>query len=78
VRDASGSSIELEVWALPEDRIGPFLRVIPAPLGLGPLTLVDGETVNGFICENAGTEGATDITDFGGWRNYINALVDPV
>ena len=73
VRDESGSSIELEIWAMPEDKIGPFLRTIPAPLGLGSLTLADGETVNGFICETAGTEDATDITNFGGWRNYINA-----
>jgi allophanate hydrolase len=73
VRDESGSSIELEIWALPEDKVGPFLRVIPAPLGLGSLILADGETVNGFICETAGIKGATDITDFGGWRNYINA-----
>jgi len=73
VRDESGSSIELEIWALPEAQIGPFLRAIPAPLGLGALSLVDGETVNGFICETAGIKGAIDITDFGGWRNYINA-----
>ena len=73
MRDESGSSIELEIWAMPEDKIGPFLRTIPAPLGLGSLTLADGETVNGFICETAGTEDATDITNFGGWRNYINA-----
>ena len=31
-------------------------------------TLADGTTAKGFICENAGLEGAEDVTRFGGWR----------
>ena len=34
-----GRAIEIEVWALPLDRVGTFLASIPAPLGLGSLEL---------------------------------------
>jgi len=44
---------------------------IPAPLGMGTLLLADGRRVKGFICEPWALEGATDITEFGGWRHYI-------
>jgi allophanate hydrolase len=33
--------------------------------------LEDGERVHGFTCEPVALEGATDITDFGGWRAYL-------
>ena len=45
--------------------------MIPAPLGLGDLTLDDGRRVKGFVCEAAGTIGAEDISAFGGWRDYL-------
>jgi allophanate hydrolase len=48
--------------------------LIPSPLGIGNVELVDGRWVNGFICEGYGLEGARDVTGFGGWRSYINAL----
>ena len=31
--------------------VGSFLALIPAPLGLGSLTLADGSSVHGFVCE---------------------------
>ena len=76
VRDVTGSAIALELWALPGTSFGAFMAGIPAPLGIGTVTLDDGNTVNGFICEAAGLEGAIDITDFGGWRAYLAAATD--
>jgi allophanate hydrolase len=69
-----GGAIELEVWSLPADQIGSFLRKIPAPLGLGTVTLADGSGVTGFLCESHATEGAEDITSLGGWRAYLKTL----
>jgi allophanate hydrolase len=66
-----GETIEVEVWAVPTERVGSFLAGIPAPLGLGKLELADGTFVVGFICEGFAAEGATDITHFGGWRAYL-------
>ncbi len=66
-----GASIELELWDMPSAAFGSFVAEIPAPLGIGTLTLEDGREVKGFICEPRGLQGATDITEFGGWRAYI-------
>lgn len=76
VRDTEGAAIELELWAMPEENFGAFMRGIPAPLGIGTLALECGAESKGFICENAGLTGATDITEFGGWRAYLASLAD--
>ena len=69
-----GSAIELEVWSLPAERIGDLLRRIPAPLGLGRVSLADGTDVAGFLCEAHAAQDAKDITSLGGWRAYLDTL----
>ena len=69
---ASGTSIDLEVWALPKAQVGGFLAGIPAPLGLGTVELADGRQVTGFICESAGVAGAEDISQLKSWRTYMH------
>src|SRR5580704_6723174 len=71
---AEGGAIELEVWSLPAAAVGAFLRKIPAPLGLGTVSLADGSDVTGFLCESHATAGARDITALGGWRAYLKTL----
>jgi len=68
---SAGKGIEVEVWAMPENTVGSFLNAIPPPLALGTVRLADGSQVKGFLCEPAGVEGAREITEFGGWRNYM-------
>ncbi|BEL69706.1 MULTISPECIES: allophanate hydrolase [Serratia] len=70
-RAAQGEAIRLELWDIPLARFGEFVAEIPAPLGIGTLLLADGRRVKGFICEAWALEGATDITEFGGWRDYL-------
>lgn len=65
-----GSTVELEVWEMPQARYGAFVASIPAPLGIGSVRLQDGSLVQGFLCEAAATAGAEDITQYGGWRAY--------
>ncbi|MEI6113513.1 MAG: allophanate hydrolase [Burkholderiales bacterium] len=69
-----GNGIQVEVYEMPLTRIGSLLAQIPQPLGLGTITLADGSSVKGFICEPCGVAGARDITHFGGWRAYIANL----
>lgn len=69
-----GAEIIVELWDVPVQHFGSFVALIPAPLGIGTLTLVDGREVKGFICEGAAVEDAQDITHFGGWRAYIKSL----
>ncbi|WP_413738107.1 allophanate hydrolase [Sodalis sp. RH21] len=71
VKAESGASIAVELWDIPLARFGEFVAEIPAPLGIGTLTLADGRSVKGFICEPLGLKGARDITEFGGWKAYL-------
>jgi allophanate hydrolase len=70
-----GASIEVEVWAIPSDQVGSFVSGIPAPLGIGKIELESGAWVSGFICEGYATQGAADISSYGGWRAYLKAGV---
>jgi allophanate hydrolase len=68
-----GPGIEVEVWALPEDTVGSFVEGVPPPLCIGTLRLEDGSQVKGFLAEPAGIENAIEITQFGGWRKYLQS-----
>ena len=71
VRQRGGAAIAVEVWALPRQNFGDFIAGVPSPLAIGTVELDDGTTVKGFLCEAAGLAGATDITEFGGWRAWL-------
>jgi allophanate hydrolase len=72
VRDPNfrGPGIEVEIWAMPQDRFGDFVAAIPTPLGIGGVTLDDGDEVKCFLCEPHALAEATEITHLGGWRAY--------
>ncbi|KFX22141.1 allophanate hydrolase [Pectobacterium betavasculorum] len=70
-KSTDGAAIIVELWDIPLARFGEFVAEIPAPLGIGTLTLADGRQVKGFICESAALSDATDITAFGGWRHWL-------
>ena len=69
--EPGGEGIELEVWNLSAAAFGEFVAAIPPPLGIGTIELGDGEGVKGFLVESYAIAGATEITHFGGWRNYL-------
>ena len=71
VRAEPGSAIEVELWSVPEARLGAFVHGLPAPLAIGTVKLEDGRLVKGFLCEAHATEGARDISHLGGWRAYL-------
>ncbi|MEP6723739.1 MAG: allophanate hydrolase [Variovorax sp.] len=72
VAPGAGGAITVEVWEMPVAQYGSFVALIPAPLGIGSLTLADGSSVQGFLCEALALEGAEDITQHGGWRRFIS------
>ncbi|WP_299570437.1 allophanate hydrolase [uncultured Williamsia sp.] len=47
---AQGRSIRGERWTLSTAALGSFLEALPAPMGLGAITLDDGSTIVGFAC----------------------------
>lgn len=69
-----GGAIALELWEMAPQAFGEFTAEVPAPLGIGNVKLADGRVVKGFICEPAAFEGAVDITEFEGWRNYLQSV----
>ncbi len=68
-----GTGIAVELWSLSPENFGKFVAALPAPMGIGKVTLTDGTTHPGFLCEAYALQNAADITRFGGWRNYLNA-----
>ncbi len=70
---SGGAAIEGEIWALSPAAFGTFVAGIAMPLGIADVRLSDGRLVKGFVCEAAAAAGATEITDFGGWRAYRRA-----
>ena len=76
VEPGKGGRIDVEVWRLTPAAFGQFVAAIPSPLGIGSITLSDGAVVKGFLVEPAAITEATDITDYGGWRNYVAAQAE--
>ena len=77
IHDAEGAAIKVEVYELDVAAFGSFVVEVPAPLAIGSVTLADGSTVKGFVAEPRALTGATDITELGGWRAYIETLSRP-
>ncbi|MGI5199386.1 allophanate hydrolase [Streptomyces sp. CA-288835] len=73
---ANGAAIEAEVWRLPAEGLGRLTAALPRPMTLGRVTLADGSDVPGFLCEPGALDDARDITEYGGWRAYLESLSD--
>jgi allophanate hydrolase len=75
VREArGGASIAGEVWRLPAAGFARFMAGLASPMAVGLVGLDDGRDVLGFLCEAVAMDGAADITGYGGWRAWREAL----
>ena len=68
---SSDTQIELEVWSMPVENFGKFMKQIASPLGIGTVYLEDGSGVYGFLCEADFVKDAKEISDLKSWRNFI-------
>ena len=59
------------------ENYGSFVALVPAPLSIGTLTLADGSTVQGILCEPFAVEGGQEITHLSGWRDDRATLAKP-
>ncbi len=74
--DGGGAAVEVETWSVPSAALPEILAGSSGSVCLGRVTLVDGSTEIGFVADASvlgGTTETTDITEFGGWRNYLAA-----
>jgi allophanate hydrolase len=69
----TGPGIEVEVWSLSDAAFGSFVAAVPPPLAIGSCHLNDGTVVKGFLVEPYAVTNMPEITQFGGWRNYLSS-----
>lgn len=62
--------IQGELWRVPSARVARFLRALPEPMTLGPITLDDGRIVTGFGFRGGGAA-HVDISGFRRWDAYL-------
>ena len=68
-----GVAIAVEVWAIPASGLATLLMQEPPGLSIGKVRLADGEEVLGVLGEPFLCEGQAEITQHGGWRDYIGS-----
>jgi carbamate kinase len=73
VTDGSGAAVQVEVWAVPRQRLAGLLESEPSGLAIGKVRLDDDSTVLCVVGESAAVEGQREITEYGGWRAYVEA-----
>ncbi|WP_411828046.1 allophanate hydrolase [Luteolibacter sp. AS25] len=73
VGDGEGVGIEVEVWSMTRAAFGDFVSKIPGPLGIGKVLLKNGNEVSGFIAEPRAAIRARDLSEFRGWRGYLDS-----
>lgn len=73
----NGPGIAVELWSLAPEALARFVAALPSPMGLGKVTLADGTSHPGFLCEAHALKDAEEITVFGGWRAYRAVAAAP-
>ncbi|MER3433955.1 MAG: glutamyl-tRNA amidotransferase [Leptolyngbya sp. ERB_1_1] len=68
-----GVAIAVEVWAVPASGLATLLMQEPPGLSIGKVRLADGAEVLGVLGEPFLCEGQVEITQYGGWRAYIES-----
>jgi hypothetical protein len=68
---SGGANIHLEIWRMPLATLGLVLLQEPPGLSIGKIALADGSEVLGVLGEPYLCEGQSEITRWGGWRQYM-------
>ncbi len=72
--EQGGTSIPGEIYWLPDEVWARVEAGEPPGLYKGPVELADGRWVDGILFPEVMTVGQREITSFGGWREYREAL----
>lgn len=68
------TSVDVEVWEVPAEGLVSILQNEPEGLTVCRARLEDGQTVLSVVAEPILLRGMKEITEFGGWRNYLKSL----
>lgn len=69
--NTSSFQIEIEVWSMPVENFGKFMKQIASPLGIGTVFLEDETCVYGFLCESDYLKDAKEISEQKSWRVFL-------
>lgn len=69
-----GIAVAVEVWSVPLAGLAKILTQEPAGLAIGKVKLDNGEIVLGVLGESICCDAGKEITEYGGWRDYIKTL----
>jgi len=72
----NGKAIALEIWSITPEALGTILLSEPAGLCIGKIILANRQEVLGVLGEPFLCEGQREITEYGGWRNYVSLCRD--
>ena len=70
--DDEGAEIDLEIWEIPLIGLMEVLNFEPPGLGMGKIELSDRDWVFGVLGEKYICNDRLEITQWGGWRKYVN------
>ena len=65
VAAGQGSTIAVDLWAMPPGGFGGFVAAVQPPLTIGSIKLADGRWAKGFLVESQAVDGVQDISSFG-------------
>lgn len=68
---SSGAQVSLEVWDVPLAGLAGILQQEPPGLCVGKVVLADDSVALGVVGENLLCQRGLDITEYGGWRQYL-------
>jgi gamma-glutamylcyclotransferase (GGCT)/AIG2-like uncharacterized protein YtfP len=71
---SGGARVAVEIWEVPAEGMASILQSEPAGLSIGKVRLDDGAEVLGVLGEPWLCETGREITEHGGWRQYLAAL----
>ena len=69
-----GAAIAVEVWAVPPAGLAKILLQEPPGLCIGKVRLDDGSEILGVVGESICCEQGKEISQYGGWRNYLKTF----
>lgn len=70
---AGGVKVAVEIWEVPAAGLGSILEAEPPGLCIGKVRLSDATEVLGVLAEPILCEQQREISNFGGWRSYLES-----
>lgn len=72
-KDPLAVSVDVEVWQVPAAGLASVLAKEPEGLSVGKVRLSNGDIVLGVIEEPELVKNMKEISNYGGWRNYLKS-----